>query len=152
MLRLDRIIGHASDHRIADALHDVDHHGGLEYLALSETDTQRHRLRAVTDRGTECAIALPRSEHLADGAVLLLDHDRAVVVRMRESPWLTLVPRDTAAALELGYFAGNMHWKVEFDDSVLRIAVHGPLESYLERLAPFMADGRVTRVPAEGPG
>jgi urease accessory protein len=152
MLRLDRIIGHASDRRIADALHHVDHHGGLEYLALSESDTQRHRLRAVTDRGTECAIALPRSEHLADGAVLLLDHDRAVVVRMRESPWLTLVPRDTAAALELGYFAGNMHWKVEFDDSVLRIALHGPPESYLERLAPFMADGRVMRASSEGPG
>jgi urease accessory protein len=151
MLRLDRIIGHASDHRIADALHHVDHHGGLEYLALSESDTHRHRLRVVTDRGTECAIALPRSEHLADGAVLLLDHDRAVVVRMRESLWLTLVPRDTAAALELGYFAGNMHWKVEFDDSVLRIALQGPLESYLERLAPFIADGRVTRVPSAGP-
>jgi urease accessory protein len=69
---------------------------------------------------------------------------------MRESPWLTLAPRDTAAALELGYFAGNMHWKVEFDGPALRIALHEPLESYLERLAPFMADGRVTRVAPEG--
>jgi urease accessory protein len=149
MLRLHHIIGHASDHRIADALHHVDHHGGVEYLALSESDTQRHRLRAVTDRGTECAIALPRSEHLADGAVLLLDHDRAVVVRMHETPWLCLAVRDSAAALELGYFAGNMHWKVEFDGPALRIALQGPLDSYLERLAPLLANGRVTRVADE---
>jgi urease accessory protein len=149
MLKLESIVGHVSDHRIADALHRVDHHGGVEYLTLSESDTQRHRLRAVTDKGTECAIALARSEHLANGAVLLLEHGRAVVVRMQETPWLTLVPRDAAAALELGYFAGNMHWKVEFDGPALRIALLGSLESYLERLMPFVADGRVTRAAHE---
>jgi urease accessory protein len=121
----------------------------VEYLTLSESDTQRHRLRAVTDKGTECAIALARSEHLVNGAVLLLEHGRAVVVRMQETPWLTLVPRDAAAALELGYFAGNMHWKVEFDGPRLRIALLGSLESYLERLAPLTADGRVTRAAHE---
>ena len=147
MLLLDRIIGHASDPRIADALRHVGHHDGIEYLTLSELDTQRHRLRATTDRGTDCAIALARAERLANGAVLLLDHDRAVVIRMQETPWLTLIPRDAAAALELGYFAGNMHWKVEFEDARLRIALHGPLEGYLERLASMLGDGRVTRVP-----
>ena len=50
------------------------------------------------------------------------------------------------AALELGYFAGNMHWKVAFDGERLRIAVQGPVESYLERLAHLLRDGRVSRV------
>jgi len=149
MLRLEKIVGHLAQPHVAEALHHVDHHGGVEYLTLSESDTHRHRLRAVTDRGTECAIALPRSERLANGAVLLLDHDRAVVVRMRETRWLTLAPRDAAAALELGYFAGNMHWKVEFAVSALRIALDGPLDRYLERLGPLMADGRVARVAME---
>jgi urease accessory protein len=147
MLLIDRIIGNATDGGIAEALHHVDHHGGVEYLTLSEIDTRRHRLRAVTDRGTECAIALPRSERLADGDVLLLEHGRAVVVRMSETPWLTLAPRDAAAALELGYFAGNMHWKVEFAGAALRIALQGPVETYLGRLAPMLADGRAIRLP-----
>jgi urease accessory protein len=146
MLLIDRIIGNATDGHIAEVLHHVDHHGGVEYLTLSETDTRRHRLRAVTDRGTECAIALPRCERLANGAVLLLEHGRAVVVRMSQTPWLTLEARDAAAALELGYFAGNMHWKVEFDGERLRVALHGPVETYLERLAAFFDDGRVARV------
>jgi urease accessory protein len=98
-----------------------------------------------TDKGTECAIAIPRTQRLANGAVLLLEADRAVVVRMQETQWLTVAPRDAAAALELGYFAGNMHWKVEFDGTLLRIALQGPVESYLERLAHFIADGRVSR-------
>jgi urease accessory protein len=146
MLKLEAIVGLATEPEIAEALHHLEHHHQVEYLTLSEADTQRHRLRALTDRGTECAIALPRHQHLSNGAVLLLEQDRAVVVRMQEGQWLVLQPRDARAALELGYFAGNMHWKVEFDGERLRIAVQGPMESYLERLGHLMRDGRVARV------
>jgi len=148
-LLLERVVGLASEPHIARALHRVEHEDGVEYLSLTAEDTQRHRLRAKTDRGTDCAIALPRDQHLHDGAVLLLESDRAVVVRMQSAAWLRLKPRDAAAALELGYFAGNMHWKVEFDGAMLRIALHGATESYLERLAPMLADGRVRRVANE---
>lgn len=146
MLRLETILGPATAPDLAEALHRLEHRGQVEYLTLSETDTQRHRLRALTDRGTECAIALPRHQHLSNGAVLLLEKDRAVVVRMQELQWLTLQARDAAAALELGYFAGNMHWKVEFDGERLRIALQGPVETYLERLAHLLEDGRAVRV------
>ena len=145
MVKLETILGLATEPEMADALHHVEHHGRVEYLTLSEADTQRHRLRALTDRGTECAVALPRYQHLSNGAVLLLEKDRAVVVRMQETPWLVLQPRDAEAALELGYFCGNMHWKVAFDGKRLRIAVQGPVESYLERLAHLLRDGRVSR-------
>jgi len=145
MLRLEHIVGLATEPEIAEALHDLGHHGAVEYLTLSEADTQRHRIRALTDRGTECAIALPRHQHLANGAVLVLEKDRAIVVRMLEPQWLTLQPRDTPAALELGYFAGNMHWKVAFDGPRLRIALQGPAETYLERLDHLLQDGRVSR-------
>jgi urease accessory protein len=146
MLRLERILGHASDAAIAEALHHVDHRGGVEYVTLEAIDTRRHRLRVHTDRGTDCAIALSRDEHLSDGAVLLLEHDRAVVVRMRDAQWLVLEPRDAAAALELGYFAGNMHWKVEFVGPRLRVAVDGPLERYLERISGYVESARVRRI------
>jgi urease accessory protein len=144
MLRLESIVGLTTEPRVAEALHHLEHHGRVEYLTLTEADTQRHRLRVFTDKGTECAIAIPRTQHLTNGAVLLLEAERAVVVRMQETQWLELSPRDTAAALELGYFAGNMHWKVEFDGTLLRIALQGPVESYLERLSHFIADGRVS--------
>ena len=142
-LLLDQVVGLASEPHIAQALHCVGHESGIEYLCLSPEDTQRHRLRARTDRGTDCAIALPRDQHLCDGAVLLLESARAVVVRMHDIAWLQLKPRDTAAALELGYFAGNMHWKVEFDQERLRVAVQSGTLFYLDRLAAFFRDGRV---------
>jgi urease accessory protein len=146
MLKLENIVGAANDPPIADKLHQLDHRGRVEYLTLSQEDTHRHRLRAATDSGTECAVILDRSAHLYNGAVLMLDTERAVVVRMRETEWLTLAPRDSAAALEIGYFSGNMHWAVKFDGNLLRIALQGPEKRYLERIEHFLADGRVTRV------
>lgn len=146
MLEIDHIVGAATDAELVEALHRLEHEGAVEYLTLSEMDTQRHHLRAITDRGTQCAVRLPRTQHLSDGAVLFLDATRAVVVRMAERKWLVLEAADAARALEVGYFAGNMHWKVDFDGPRLRIALQGPVETYLARLSHLMADGRIRRV------
>jgi urease accessory protein len=146
LLRLTRVLGTASDAALAARLHELDHAGRVEHLSLSGADIGRHRLHAETDRGTECAIILPRSERLANGAVLLLEPERAIVVRLAEAEWLTLEPHDAAAAIELGYFAGNMHWPVRFDGARLRIQLNGPAADYLQRLEHLLANGRVRRV------
>jgi len=150
MLKLDRILGQATDAAMAARLHDLGHAGKVEYVVLSGEDTRRHRLHVTTDRGTECAIMLPRSEHLENGAVLHLGADGAIVVRLQEARWLALAPRDAAAALELGYFAGNMHWQVRFDGPTLSIALHGPAQNYLDRLAHLLGDGRVRQAGEHG--
>lgn len=148
MLNIDHVVGLSTDVDIAEALHRLEHASAVEYITLSEADTQRHHLRVLTDRGTECAVRLPRTQHLSHGAVLFLDATRAIVVRMAEKKWLVLEAADATRALEVGYFAGNMHWKVDFDGPRLRIALQGPVETYLERLAHLMADGRIRLVDA----
>ena len=80
----------------------------------------------MTDKGTEVVVALDRSEQLADGAVLSLESDRAIVVRMTEERWLRITPRDLDCALETGYFAGNLHWRVRFEPGAILVAIEGP--------------------------
>lgn len=146
MLRLSKIVGRASDPELHERLHALSHAGAVEYLVLERDDMARHRLRARTDKGTECAIALPRDQRLANGAVLMVDADRAIVVRMREEAWLSLRPADAASALELGYLAGNMHWRARFDGASIRIALEGEEAGYLARLRPLLEAGRVERL------
>ena len=110
---------------------------------LNREDALRRRLRGTTDKGTEVTIALSRDEQLSDGAVLRLDPDKAVIVRMSEERWLRLEPRDTDAAIEAGYFAGNLHWRVRFAPGALLVALEGPVEDYLQRIAPLTASGKV---------
>jgi urease accessory protein len=145
VLKIHGVLGQASEPEMAARLHALEHDGRVEHLPLDPEDMARHRLRAVTDAGTECAIVLARDQRLENGAVLLLTAERAIVVRMQEQRWLTLAPRDAAAALELGYFAGNMHWTVRFDGTLLRIALNDSEDSYFDRLAPLLADGRIRK-------
>jgi len=149
MLRLTTILGNAADLSMSERLHRLAHRGRVEYVTLGRDDMQRRRLRVATDKGRECAIALERSSQLFNGAVLQLESDWAIVVRFDEVPWLSLAPTDMAAAVELGYFAGNMHWKVKFDGPVLKIALDGPEQEYLDRLVPLMSGGRVRQMRSE---
>jgi urease accessory protein len=59
-----------------------------------------------------------------------------------------LEPRDVPAALELGYHAGNMHWRVQFDAGRLRIAIEGEEGTYLARLESLIGD-RVKKIDVE---
>jgi urease accessory protein len=146
MLRLTGILGQATDPELFERLHRLQHDGRVERILLGRDDAARHRLRVQTDKGTDCAIALPRHQHLGNGAILLLDADRAVIVIMREEETLRLAPADAAAALELGYFAGNMHWAVRFAGLELEIVLNGPADSYLARLEPMLSAGRIALV------
>jgi urease accessory protein len=143
--RITGVVGFASAPEWAERLHDLAHAGRIEYLVLDGEDVHRRRLRARTDRGTDCLIALPVGQSLGEGAVLALDGAGAIVVRLAAQRWLGLAPRDAASALELGYFVGNLHWRVRFDGERLLVALEGPEEEYVARVKAFLDDGRARR-------
>jgi urease accessory protein len=146
MITLTRILGTASEPSLADALHKLEHQDRVEVLVVDPEDALRRRLRGRTDKGTDIAIALERNSQLVDGAVLLLDNSRAIVVRMTHDRWLRIAPRDADAALEVGYCAGNNHWRVKFEPGALLIAMQGPVEDYASRLDHLLSAGRIEMV------
>lgn len=143
MPRLESVIGTVDDPELADRLHHLSHTGRVETITLAHDDMGRRRLRATSDAGTDYAIVLARDQALRNGAVLYLDDERAVVVRLQEQRWLTLEPVDLSIALQLGYHAGNMHWRVRFEGARLKIALDGEAAGYLARLEPLLSSERI---------
>jgi urease accessory protein len=146
---LNTIVGWVTEDTVADQLHDLGHGQAVEYVHLDAHDLDRTRLRVTSDAGTDYAVILPRGSALADGAVLLLEPDRAVVVRAGAPRTLTLRAVDLAAALRLGFLAGHLHWKVTQHDDVLVVHLDGPESDYLARIAELTDCGRVELVPDE---
>ena len=142
-IKLNAVLGRADDPDMEAALHRLAHEGRVEYLLLAGEDTRRRRIRRATDRGTDCAIALPRAARLENGSVLLLEEDRAIVVRLEDLPWLTLEPEDAAAAIELGFLAGHHHWRVRFEGARLLVALEVDQADYLDRIAHLIDAGKV---------
>ncbi len=146
-LLIEAILGSAGDDEWSHRLHHLGHDGAVETLAIAPADLSRRRFRGTTVEGTECAISLPRSLSLFDGAVLYHEGAKAIVLRVGEQAWLRLRPRGPAEALELGYHAGNLHWRVRFEGGDLLVATDGPQEAYLARIAGMIEGGHVLRLP-----
>lgn len=147
MQRLHGIIGDRRDPEIARLLHQVEHEGGVEILHVPEADLARGRLRAATDRGTDCALSLDRDERLFDGAVLLLDRNRAIVVRAGAPQTLRFRAADRAAALRLGFMAGHLHWRVRFEGRRSSFSSTRPLPTFGRASRRSSPRGRSSRSP-----
>ncbi len=143
MITVTRILGIASEPALADRLHHLAHSDRVEVLVVDRDDALRRRLRGKTDKGTDIAIALERGDRLTDGAVLILDDARAVVLRVAQERWLRIKPRDSDAALDAGYCAGNNHWRVRFEPGALLVAMQGPAEHYVARLDHLLKAGKI---------
>ena len=88
----------------------------------------RHRPAppARTDAGrARSSPSLCRATKPFDGAVLLLEPARAIVVRVNDGTLAPVDPRSVADAVELGYHAGNLHWRVRFQGDCLLVALAG---------------------------
>jgi urease accessory protein len=151
MLLIERVLGSRLAPAFSERIHELEHRGVIDLLMVPAADVARRRLRATTRDGADVAIALPRDQQLFDGAVLLIEPDRAIVVRVAEERWLRLQPRAIADAIELGYHAGNLHWRVRFEGEALLVALEAPTDDYLARLGALVAERRVVPSMATHP-
>ncbi len=143
MLRIDRVLGSRLETAFAEQIHRLEHRGAVDVVNIPVADLARRRLLATTRAGEELAIALPRYQKLFDGAILLIDGERVIVVRAATERWMRLEPRSISDAIELGYHAGNLHWRVRFQGEVLFVALEGRPEDYTARLGEMISAGRV---------
>jgi urease accessory protein len=143
MLRIDHVLGSRLEAAFSEEIHRLDHRGAVDVVNIPVADLARRRLLATTRAGEELAIALPRHQKLFDGAVLLIDGERAIVVRAATERWMRLEPRSISDAIELGYHAGNLHWRVRFQGEVLFVAIEGRPEDYTARLGEMISARRV---------
>jgi urease accessory protein len=143
MILIERVLGSRLEPDLAERLHALDHRGALDVVMIPNADVARRRLRATSRGGADIAIALPRDQRLFDGAVLLVEADLAIVVQVAEQRWLRLEPGSIADAIDLGYQAGNQHWRVRFEGNALLVALEAPIDDYLARLSTFLVNQRV---------
>jgi urease accessory protein len=128
MLRIEQVLGSRLDPAFAERIHELEHQGAVDLLTVPAADVARH---------------------LFDGAVLVLEPNHAVVVRVAQERWLRLQPRSIADAIELGYHAGNLHWRVRFAGEALLVAMEAPMDDYLARIGALIRDRRVISSLAE---
>lgn len=119
---------------IEQLIHKLEHEEALDTIRLNADDLSRRRFTSETTFGKTVGISLPRSSKLYDGALLEISERYCLMVKVEPENWLSLEVESADVALRLGYFAGNLHWAVKFDQNSLNVAISGDVDSYLDRI------------------
>jgi urease accessory protein len=143
MKTISGTVGHETDEVIAGRLHRLDHDGLVERVHISEPLVGRRRFRVTGDRGNDYGIVLDGDPSDIDGRVVLLEDDRAVVLYRGEPRTLTLRATDLAGAVQLGWHAGHLHWRVRFEGAEMVVLLDAPESDYLDRIRGFLSSGAI---------
>jgi len=140
MLVADSYLGHRKEAAVADRLATTDQ----LWVALSDTERRRSRVRAETTNGRDLGIVVGRD--LSDGDVLEAEDGTLVVVELDTIEALVLALDETnvsaLSALELGHAIGNRHWNLAVRDDEVLV----PVEDSRERIESTV-DDHLSEVP-----
>jgi urease accessory protein len=96
--------------------------GNLEKIEITRLESDRSRIRKVSDKGTELALTTAPGTHISDGDVVLLTSEKMVIVqRAPENVAMVSVKGDVSpdhlfeTAVKLGHTIGNMHRPVRIE-------------------------------------
>ena len=117
------------------ALHTLERGNAIDIVHLRLEDINQRRLCMPAKRGQEVLVALPCQACLFDSAVLLVGTEAALVVRVGTRQWLLRQYGSVSAAIETGYSARNLRWRVRFDGDALPVALEAPEPEFPARLA-----------------
>ncbi len=143
MLLVERVLGSRIDASLSERLHHLQHHGQVDVLVLPAAELARRRFRAKSEAGLEVAIALPRTRSCSTAPSSTSMTSEPWWSRSTPNTGCALQPRSIADAVELGYHAGNLHWRVRFSGEAMLVALEGPVDRYLERLGALVTERRI---------
>jgi urease accessory protein len=143
VITFSTIVGNSSDPEIRGILATLEARDQVSHIAVRRSNLGKRRFKASDQSGTEFGIALSRNETIADGSVLLLSAHHAVIIDAEDDPSLNLSAVTIEGALQLGWQAGHLHWKVRTEKHKLVVALEGPVDDYLKRIEALVEAGHV---------
>lgn len=117
MIHIDKIIGNInSDSHLKDKYQDMLRRDHVERIEITRLESERSRIRKVSDKGTDLALIMIPGSHINDGDVLLLTEEKMVIAkRISENVAIISLKGDISAdqlferVIKLGHTIGNMH-------------------------------------------
>lgn len=117
MIHTDKIVGNIKFDQILRSKHqEMSKSGNVEKIMVARLESERTRMRKVSDKGTEIALIMPPGSYLSDGDVVLLTGERMVVVQREPENVALVTVHDNIpqghmleTAVRIGHTIGNLH-------------------------------------------
>ena len=111
--------------------------GKCERITVNRLETQRTRMRKMTDKGTDVGLILEPNIKIHNGDVVYQGNDRMIVVELEpERVALLTFNRDDATdeevfqvAVKIGHAIGNLHRPIMIDKEEIIVPIQAESES-----------------------
>ena len=136
MFQIDKIIGNINfDKNLRSKFDEMSNYDRVEVVNITRLESERVRMRKVSDRGTDLALTLPQGSHLRDGDVVFLTDKKIIVIKRTLENVLVIslhkdIPPDRLLeiAIKIGHKIGNMHRPIK----ILGEQIFFPIQSISE--------------------
>lgn len=145
MIHINKIIGNInSDSHLKDKYQDMLRRDHVERIEITRLESERSRIRKVSDKGTDLALIMIPGSHINDGDVLLLTEEKMVIAkRISESVAIISLKGDISAdqlferVIKLGHTIGNMHRPIRVANGKIYFPIQSESEIELFRKLLF---------------
>lgn len=145
MIHIDKIIGNInSDSHLKDKYQEMLRRDHVERIEITRLESERSRIRKVSDKGTDLGVIMIPGSHINDGDVLLLTEEKMVIAkRISENVAIISLKGDISVdqlferVIKLGHTIGNMHRPIRVANGKIYFPIQSESEIELFRKLLF---------------
>jgi urease accessory protein len=109
--------------------------GLVEKIEITRLESDRARIRKISDKGTDLALALIPGSHINNGDVVLLTEEKMVIAKRLPETVAMVSLKSTISedqlfdlGIKIGHVIGNMHRAIKIEDG----KIYFPIQSQSE--------------------
>ena len=136
MIHSEKIIGNInSDSTLKEKYLTMLKKEAVENIEITRLESERSRLRKMSDKGTDLALTLTPGTHVGDGDVVLLTEERMIIARrVSENVAMISLKGNISTdhlfetAIKIGHTIGNMHRPIKFENGKIYFPIQAESE------------------------
>ncbi len=133
---MDSVLGNINnDKKLKEKYDEMAARNVCETIKISRLESQRVRMRKISDKGTDVALTLPPGTRLKHGDVIIITENKMVVVGIEPESVIMIEIRDNIhqddvveVPVRIGHTIGNLHRPIKLEGNKIYFPIQADTE------------------------
>lgn len=133
---MDSVLGNFNnDKKLKEKYDEMAARNVCETIKISRLESQRVRMRKISDKGTDVALTLPPGTRLKHGDVIIITENKMVVVGIEPESVIMIEIRDNIhqddvveVPVRIGHTIGNLHRPIKLEGNKIYFPIQADTE------------------------
>jgi len=133
---VDSVLGNINnDKKLKEKYDEMAARNVCETIKISRLESQRVRMRKISDKGTDVALTLPPGTRLKHGDVIIITENNMVVVGIEPESVIMIEIRDNIhqddvveVPVRIGHTIGNLHRPIKLEGNKIYFPIQADTE------------------------